>query len=72
MIHCIIVDDQPLSRQLLVEYIRRHPNLQLAAECSNAMEAFDSIHANTPDLIFLDIQMPSMTGISFIRSLKKA
>jgi two-component system LytT family response regulator len=70
MINCSIVDDQPLSRQLLAEYIRRHPDLQLAAECSNAMEAFDSIHTNPPDLIFLDIQMPSVTGISFIRSLK--
>ena len=71
MINCTIIDDQPLSQQLLAGYIRRHPELQLLAVCNNAMEAFDSIHTRQPDLIFLDIHMPSMTGISFIKSLKK-
>lgn len=70
MINCIIVDDEPLSRQLLTIYINRHPDLQLTAVCSNAMEAFDSIHTKHPDLVLLDIQMPSMTGINFIKSLK--
>ncbi len=70
MTSCIIVDDQPLSQQLLTAYVNRHPNLQLAAVCSNAMEAFDSIHTKRPDLVLLDIQMPSMTGINFIKSLK--
>jgi two-component system LytT family response regulator len=70
MTSCIIVDDQPLSRQLLTAYVERHPDLQLAAVCSNAMEAFDSIHTKQPDLVLLDIQMPSITGINFIRSLK--
>lgn len=70
MINCIIVDDQPLSRQLLTTYINRHPDLRLAAVCANAMEAFDSIHTQQPDLVLLDIQMPSMTGIHLIKSLK--
>jgi two-component system LytT family response regulator len=70
MINCIIVDDQPLSQQILTIYVSRHPNLQLAAVCSNAMEAFDTIHSKQPDLVLLDIQMPLMTGINFIKSLK--
>lgn len=70
MIKCIIVDDQPLSRQLLEVYVHRHTELQLVGLCNNAMEAFDCMHTQEPDLIFLDIQMPSMTGIDFIRSLK--
>lgn len=70
MTSCIIVDDQPLSRQLLSVYVDRHPRLQLAGVCSNAMEAFDCLHNKQPSLVLLDIQMPSMTGISFIRSLK--
>jgi DNA-binding LytR/AlgR family response regulator len=70
MINCIIVDDQPLSRQLLTVYISRHPDLQLVGVSTNAIEAFDSIHQKQPDLVLLDIQMPSMTGINFIKSLK--
>jgi two-component system LytT family response regulator len=70
MINCIIVDDEPLSQQLLKEYAGRNQELRLVKLCSNALEAFDIIHKETIDLIFLDIQMPSMTGINFIRSLK--
>lgn len=70
MIRCIVVDDEPLAQHLLEEHIQRVPELILVKICSNALEAFDIIHKEKIDLIFLDIQMPSLTGIDFIRSLK--
>ncbi|MGV3686238.1 MAG: LytR/AlgR family response regulator transcription factor [Daejeonella sp.] len=70
MIRCIVVDDEPLAQQVLQEHIHRIPELSLVKTCSNALEAFEIIHKETVDLIFLDIQMPSLTGIDFIRSLK--
>jgi len=70
MIKCIVVDDEPLAQQVLEEHIRRIPELTLVKTCNNALEAFETIHKEPVDLIFLDIQMPSLTGIDFIRSLK--
>lgn len=70
MINCIIIDDEPLARELLAGYIRQKPELRLVSACSNAIEAFTTIHQEKTDLIFLDIQMPSVTGIDFISSLK--
>lgn len=71
MIRCIIVDDEPLAQQVLEEHIRRIPELTLVKCCNNALEAFDIIHKENIDLILLDIQMPSLTGIDFIKSLKE-
>ena len=70
MIKCIIVDDEPMACELLAGYINRTPELELVKTCSNAFEAFDIINKEIIDLIFLDIQMPSLTGINFISSLK--
>ena len=71
MIKCIIVDDEPLALDILETHIAACPQLQLARRCRNALEAFDALHAENIDLVFLDIQMPSITGIDFIRSLKE-
>ena len=70
MIKCIIVDDEPLACQLIESYINRLPELQLITSCANALEAFDIINKENIDLIFLDIQMPGLTGTGFINSLK--
>ncbi|MEJ7693588.1 response regulator transcription factor [Daejeonella sp.] len=70
MTRCIIVDDEPLAREVLQDYIREHPELRLLKACRNALEAFEIINEHETDLIFLDIQMPGLTGISFIKSLK--
>ncbi len=67
--NCIIVDDEPLSQDILKEYIRDAPGLKLIGCCYNALEATEMIRNNTIDLIFLDINMPKLTGINFIRSL---
>ncbi|TSD67242.1 response regulator transcription factor [Inquilinus sp. KBS0705] len=72
MINCIVVDDEPLARQLLEGYISQTPGLKCIAVCQSAVEAFSILHEHTIELMFLDIQMPGITGISFLRSLKNA
>ncbi len=69
MLRCIAVDDEPLALELLEDNISKVPYLQLAALCSNAMEAIKVLQEQTVDLIFLDIQMPGLTGLQFIQSL---
>jgi DNA-binding LytR/AlgR family response regulator len=71
MIKCMIVDDEPLALDVLESHIGRCPQLQLAQRCRNALEAFDVLHNQQIDLLFLDIKMPSISGIDFIRSLKE-
>jgi two-component system LytT family response regulator len=66
----MIVDDEPLALDVLESHISRCPQLQLARRCRNALEAFDVLHNEQIDLLFLDIKMPSISGIDFIRSLK--
>src|SRR5882724_2155350 len=69
MLRCIAVDDEPLALDLLEDNIRQIPYLQLAAKCKNAIEAVEILRKETIDLIFLDIQMPGLTGLQFIQSL---
>lgn len=69
MLRCITVDDEPLALELLEDNISKVPYLQLIAQCSNAMEAMKVLQQQTADLIFLDIQMPGLTGLQFIQTL---
>src|SRR5258705_3898849 len=69
MLRCIAVDDEPLALELLEDNISKVPYLNLVATCGNAMEAMKVLQEETVDLIFLDIQMPKLTGIQFIQSL---
>jgi DNA-binding LytR/AlgR family response regulator len=71
MLRCIAVDDEPLALELLEDNISKLPYLQLVARCSNAMEAMKVLQSQTVDLIFLDIQMPGLTGLQFIQSLSQ-
>jgi len=68
---CLIIDDEPLAQDVLAAHIERIPALQLVQRCNNAMEAFEALHKNKIDLIFLDINMPVISGLSFLRSLKE-
>jgi len=72
MIRCLIVDDEPLALDLLEDNIRMVPVLQLVKRCRNAFEALEVLQKEAIDLIFLDIQMPGITGIQFLQSLPKA
>ena len=69
MINVIIVDDEPLAQDVLETYIEKLPDLNLVRKCSNALEANEALKASEIDLMFLDIQMPQLTGIDFLRTL---
>jgi len=69
MLRCLAIDDEPLALELLVDNISKVPYLELVASCSNPLEAMNVLQEKSVDLIFLDIQMPGLTGLQFIQSL---
>src|ERR1700749_4451916 len=71
MIDCVIVDDEPLAREGLANYVREVDFLSLAGVCENPLELLPLIDKNTVDLVFLDIQMPKMNGIEFLKIMQK-
>lgn len=69
-IRCLLVDDEPLALDVLESYIARIDGLELAGRCENALQAFDVVQSQSVDLIFLDIQMPRLNGIEFLKTLQ--
>jgi two-component system LytT family response regulator len=69
MINCAIIDDEPLSRNVLRQFVADHPDLQLQAEYKDALEAMSGMEKVPVELIFLDINMPKLSGINFYKSL---
>ncbi|MDB5280216.1 MAG: DNA-binding response regulator [Ferruginibacter sp.] len=67
---CMIVDEEPIARDILKNYISRLPMLNLVKVCSNATEAYEGLHVDKVDLLFLDIQMPVISGVEFLKSLR--
>ena len=68
---CLIVEDEPLARNLLTEYVRKVPYLTLVDACSSPLAAIEVLRKNTIDVMFLDIQMPEITGITLLKTLQK-
>ena len=69
-IKAIIVDDEPLARNIIIEYARKLPSLTIIGECNDAISAHNVMQKNQVDLIFLDINMPKLNGIEFLKTLK--
>lgn len=70
-LNCIIVDDEPLSQDVIVDFVNDCPELSLVSVCNNAMEAGKILQNEQIDLLFLDINMPKLSGIGFVKSLKE-
>lgn len=69
-IHCIIVDDEPLARELIQLYVARLTGWTTLAQCRSVAETYEALYQNNVDVIFLDINMPDRTGIEFLSTLK--
>jgi Response regulator of the LytR/AlgR family len=70
ILRCVIIDDEPIARKGLKEYIQDASFLQLAGEFDNPLKAADMLMQEKIDLLFLDIQMPRMTGLEFLKTLQ--
>ncbi len=70
-ISCLIVDDEAIARDIIATHLSKISTIDIVASCSNAMEAFNVISNNSIDLVFLDINMPEISGISFAKSINK-
>lgn len=67
MIRCLVVDDEPLALDILTDYIRKIPSLELVKATTNPIEALTAVQQENIDLVFLDVQMPELTGIQFLK-----
>lgn len=70
-IHCIIVDDEPVARDILRGHLEKIDRIRIVASCKNALEAFKAINDHPVDLVFLDINMPEIDGLAFARSMTR-
>ncbi|MCX6244512.1 MAG: LytTR family DNA-binding domain-containing protein [Bacteroidetes bacterium] len=67
---CLIIDDEPLAQRVIEKYAEEIPSLDLAGKCNNALDALEILEEQRIDLVFLDINMPKLSGLEFLRSLK--
>lgn len=70
-LQCIVVDDEPIARNIVIGYINQVPYLNLKTSCKSAFEAMETLKKENIDLMFLDINMPRLSGISMLRTLKE-
>lgn len=70
-LNCLIVDDEPLSQDVIVDFVNACPELNLVAVCKDALEAGEWLKQEKIDLLFLDVNMPKLSGIGFVKSLKE-
>ena len=69
---CLILEDEPIARDILKAYISQVPTIELSASCQNAFEATEVLNSQKIDLIFLDIHLPKLSGLNFIKTLPNA
>jgi two-component system LytT family response regulator len=69
LLHVVIVDDEPLARAVVREYLGAHPGIEIVAECGNGFEAVKAVTELSPDLMFLDVQMPKLSGFEVLELL---
>ena len=69
MINTLLIDDEPLARNLVAEYLQTYPEISIVQECNDGFEGVKAIGQHKPDLIFLDIQMPGKTGFQLLEEL---
>jgi DNA-binding LytR/AlgR family response regulator len=70
-LQCIIADDEPIARQILENYIQAIPNLEIIASCKNAFEVLEILQTKTVDILFLDINMPKLSGLSLLKTMQQ-
>ena len=71
-INCIIVDDEAIARDIIALHLEKIERINVVAQCKNAIEAFNAISQHDIDLVFLDINMPEISGIAFAKSINKS
>ncbi|HEY4652760.1 MAG TPA: response regulator [Pontibacter sp.] len=71
MIKCLIIDDEPLARSIVAEYLQQHPDVTIAQECGDGFEGIKAIKQHQPDLIFLDVQMPKINGFEMLELVEQ-
>ncbi|MCZ8090909.1 LytTR family DNA-binding domain-containing protein [Flavobacterium sp.] len=69
-LHCLVVDDEPIAQQILEKYISQIEALQLVGKANNAFEAVNILHQEKIDILFLDIKMPSLSGLDMLKTLQ--
>ena len=69
MIKTILIDDEPLARSIVVEYLQNYPEIKILQECNDGFEGVKAIAQHKPDLIFLDIHLPKLKGMAFLKTL---
>src|SRR5215212_8678341 len=71
MFKAILIDDEPLARSIVKEYLQHHPQIEVAQECNDGFEGVKAILQHQPDLIFLDIQMPKISGFEMLELIEQ-
>ncbi|MBL7709777.1 MAG: LytTR family transcriptional regulator DNA-binding domain-containing protein [Chitinophagaceae bacterium] len=71
MMKVVIIDDEPLARSIVKEYLQKHPQVEIMQECNDGFEGLKAIQQHQPDLIFLDIQMPKINGFEMLELIEQ-